>query len=223
MEPINKTSIQEAIPLGVGRRNWAIWGKYEIPLLEQLFPLIRWKTKLFVLICFVIFETIFAQLRFFLPDNPVPVTMQTFGVLMMGSVLGWRLGLLTILSYVILGILGIPLFKGWHGGIGYFLGATGGYIIGFFIAVPIMGYLSQRGWTRSKTLWAMLIGNMVIYIPALIWLSIGVEIFGFTWPKSGEMLSQALYPFIIGDLLKMVFASLVTGLLWQIVDSRKSK
>ena len=86
-----------------------------------------------------------------------------------------------------------------------------------------MGFLSQRGWTRSKTLWAMLIGNTLIYIPAVIWLSFGVTYFDFGWPKTGQLLSQAVYPFIIGDLLKIVFAALVTGLLWQLVDSKKAK
>ena len=94
---------------------------------------------------FVLIQYLLSQFKFFLPDNPVPITMQTFGILMMGSVLGWRLGLITIFSYVLLGILGAPIFQSWNGGINYFLGATGGYIVGFFLAVPVMGFLSQRG------------------------------------------------------------------------------
>ena len=219
---MEQSSIENSTHLGL-KNNVSILGKKENSLLESIFPMIGWRAKLLVIIAFLIFETILAQIKFFLPDNPVPVTMQTFGVLMMGSVLGWRLGLITIFSYVMLGVIGIPIFQSWNGGISYFLGATGGYIIGFFLAVPVMGFLSQRGWTRSKTLWAMLIGNTLIYIPAVIWLSFGVAYFDFAWPKTGQLLSQAVYPFIIGDLLKIVFAALVTGLLWQLVDSKKSK
>ena len=219
---MEQSSIENSTHLGL-KNNVSILGEKENSLLESIFPMIGWRAKLLVIIAFLIFETILAQIKFFLPDNPVPVTMQTFGVLMMGSVLGWRLGLITIFSYLMLGVIGVPIFQSWNGGISYFLGATGGYIIGFFLAVPVMGFLSQRGWTRSKALWAMLIGNTLIYIPAVIWLSFGVTYFDFTWPKTGQLLSQAVYPFIIGDLLKIVFAALITGLLWQLVDSKKSR
>ena len=219
---MEQSTIENSAHLGL-KNNVSILGEKQKSLLESIFTNVGWKSKLLVIFAFLVFETILAQIKFFLPDNPVPVTMQTFGILMMGSVLGWRLGLITIFSYVLLGILGAPIFQSWNGGINYFLGATGGYIVGFFLAVPVMGFLSQRGWTRSKSLWAMLIGNIVIYIPAVIWLSIGMSFFDFSWPKSGQLLSQAIYPFIIGDLLKMVFAALITGLLWQIDDSRKSK
>ncbi|MBM31798.1 MAG: biotin transporter BioY [Chloroflexi bacterium] len=219
---MEQSSIEHSTHLGL-KNNLSILGEKQNSLLESIFTNIGWKSKLLVIIAFLIFETILAQIKFFLPDNPVPVTMQTFGVLMMGSVLGWRLGLITIFSYVFLGIMGAPIFQSGNGGFSYFFGATGGYIVGFFLAVPIIGFLSQRGWIRSKALWAMLIGNIAIYIPAVIWLSIGMSFFDFSWPKSDQLLSQAVYPYIIGDLLKMVFAALITGLLWQVVDSRKLK
>ena len=96
--------------------------------------------------------------------------------------------------------------KGGNGGFDYTLGVTGGYIIGFILSTFTVGWLFRIGLDRSKSLWAYIIGTMIIYVPAIIWLSV----FDFGWPKEGEMLSQAVYPFVIGDLLKAVIASLFT-------------
>jgi biotin transport system substrate-specific component len=124
----------------------------------------------------------------------------------MGGLLGpfWGLGTSTV--YVLLGMMGLPVFQGGNGGFDYTLGVTGGYIIGFILSTFTVGWLFRIGLDRSKSLWAYIIGTMIIYVPAIIWLSV----FDFGWPKEGEMLSQAVYPFVIGDLLKAVIASLFT-------------
>jgi len=154
----------------------------------------------------IIFTGIFAQIRFFLPDNPVPITFQTLGILLMGGLLGPKWGLGTSLSYVLLGLVGIPLFQGGNGGLQYTTGVTGGYIIGFVFASTSVGYFIRKGLDESKSIWAYLIGTLIVYIPALIWLSI----FDFSWPDEGKLLSQAVYPFLIGDTIKAVAASLLT-------------
>tara|TARA_B100000579_G_scaffold189336_1_gene154568 strand:+ start:65055 stop:65561 length:507 start_codon:yes stop_codon:yes gene_type:complete len=158
----------------------------------------------------IIFTGVFAQFRFFLPDNPVPITFQTLGILMMGGLLGPKWGFGTSFSYVLLGLVGIPLFQGGNGGFTYTTGVTGGYIIGFVFASTVVGYLIKKGLSDTKSIWAYIIGTLLVYIPALIWLSI----FNFSWPEEGKLLSQAVYPFLIGDIIKAIVASLLTiGLL----------
>ena len=85
--------------------------------------------------------------------------------------------------------------------------------------MPIVGYISQRGWDRGKVIWPMLAGTLAVYVPALIWLSV----FDFGWPRAGQLFSGAMYPFIPGDLVKMIAASLLVGGLWRIADNRRSK
>ena len=145
-------------------------------------------------------------MRFFLPDNPVPITFQTLGILMMGGLLGPKWGFGSSLSYAILGFIGIPLFQGGNGGFEYTMGVTGGYIIGFVLASTVVGFLVNKGLHESKSIWAYFVGTSLVYIPALIWLSV----LDFSWPEEGKLLSQAVYPFIIGDVIKVIIASLLT-------------
>ena len=161
---------------------------------------------------FVLIQYLLSQVKFFLPDNPVPITLQTFGILMLGSLYGLRLTLASITVYLVLGVVGLPIFQGHNGGIDYFMGVTGGYLIGFFFASILGSFLSTRGLRSGLSIWAMLYANIVIYIPALIWLSI----FDFSWPENGKLLSQAVYPFLIGDFVKLIFASLIISFLWKI-------
>ncbi len=161
---------------------------------------------MFITVSLIIFTGVFAQFRFFLPDNPVPITFQTLGILMMGGLLGPKWGFGASLSYVLLGLAGIPLFQGGNGGFAYTTGVTGGYIIGFILASTTIGYFIKKGLSDGKCIWAYLIGTSLVYIPALIWLSI----FDFSWPEEGKLLSQAVYPFLIGDTIKAIVASLLT-------------
>ena len=131
----------------------------------------------------------------------------------MGGFLGLRWGLLAIVVYYALGMVGAPMFASrelaWDitRGLNAVMGVTGGYLIGFITAVPIIGFMSERGWIRGKSLWTMLLGNLWIYVPALIWLSI----FDFGWPAQGELFAGAVYPFIPGDLVKLMLAAVVIG------------
>ncbi len=145
-----------------------------------------------------------------IPFYPVPVTMQTFIVLALGIVYGWKLGTSTILLYLAAGVMGIPVFAGTGAGFAYLAGPTGGYLIGFVIAAAVTGYLAEKGWDRKivLTFIAMLIGNIIIYIPGLIWLA---NVLG--WDK--PILEWGLYPFIVGDLTKIVLAMLVIPMAWK--------
>ncbi len=151
-----------------------------------------------------------AQITIPLPFTLVPITGQTFAVLSIGMVLGARYGALSLIMYLGEGIIGIPVFAGFKSGIATILGPTGGYLIGFVLAAYIVGLLSEKGWDRSfiKTCVAMLIGNIVIYIPGLIQLGI---ILG--WDK--PIFALGFTPFIIGDIIKMLFAALLFPLVWS--------
>ena len=200
----------------LSKRSQYIFGNFGLsirnqePLFRQVFPKISLSQTILISLLGTVLISILTQVKFYLPDNPVPVTLQTFGVLTIGGFLGWRWGLVSILTYYLIGALGLPIFANGGGGFDYvFQGVTGGYLLGFILATFLVGYLYQRGWNNGKILWGMLVGSIFIYVPALIWLSI----FDFSWPPEGQLLEKALYPFIPGDLIKLILASLViTGI-----------
>ncbi len=143
--------------------------------------------------------------------GPVPVTMQTFVILVLGMTYGWRLGGATLLLYLAEGAIGLPVFaKG--GGIAYFSGPTGGYLVGFVLAAVAAGWLAERGWDRrpATTALAMLAGNIVIYVPGLLWLGMIVG-----WDK--PVLEWGLYPFLLGDAVKLALAAAALPLAWKAV------
>jgi biotin transport system substrate-specific component len=120
----------------------------------------------------VIFIALCAQAR--VPFYPVPMTGQTFAVLLVGTVFGWRLGIATLLLYMGAGAVGIPVFANWSHGPGVIAGATGGYIIGFVLAAALLGYLAQRGWSRNIVLSivGMVLAEILIYLPGVPWLAV---------------------------------------------------
>ena len=155
-----------------------------------------------------------------IPMWPVPITMGTFAVLCLGAAYGIRLGLVTILVYMAIGALGFNVFSGSSAesfGLAYMMGGTGGYLVGFVLATLVMGYLGTRGWDRSVP-WmalAMLIGNVVIYVPGLLWLG---QLFG--WDK--PILEWGLWPFLVGDALKLALAAMLLPLLWKALDAPRA-
>ncbi len=140
---------------------------------------------------------------------PVPVTMQTFGVLVVGAIYGWRLGAVTVAAYLIEGAIGLPFFAGLTGGLPILFGPTGGYLFGFVAAAAVVGWLAERGWDRNilTMALAMLIGNVVLYVPGLLWLS---TFFG--WEKAIE---YGLSPFMLIDAVKLAAAALLLPAAWQ--------
>ncbi|WP_299628299.1 biotin transporter BioY [uncultured Tateyamaria sp.] len=149
------------------------------------------------------------------PMWPVPITMGTFAVLTIGAAYGARLGLVTIIGYMLVGALGFDVFAGSSAeaaGLTYMMGGTGGYLVGYVLATVALGALAQRGWDRS-VLWmalAMLIGTVLIYVPGLAWLG---QLYG--WDK--PILAWGLTPFLIGDAIKLALAALVLPAAWKLV------
>ncbi len=197
----------------------AIFGDRTPSLMDSLFPRLNVGVKLFAALGFAAFTAVMANWgRFYLIENPVPVSLQSLGVLSSGIFLGARWGILSMLFYYVVGIVGAPVFAGGNSGWEYAMGVTGGYLIGFVLASITAGWLSQHGLNRGLSLWAVLIGSIVLYIPALIWL----RAFDFGWPDEGRLLSDAVYPFIIGDLLKVLAVSAGAVALWRVSDARST-
>lgn len=152
--------------------------------------------------------------------SPVPVTMGTFSVLMLGAAYGPRLGLATILGYFALGVAGWDVFAGSSAelnGLDYMAGGTGGYLVGWLLATAVLGAAARRGWDRTRTgmAAAMLIGTAVIYVPGVLWLG---ALYGWDAP----ILAWGLYPFLVGDALKVALAALLLPAAWRIVGRARA-
>lgn len=154
------------------------------------------------------------------PFYPVPMTMQTFMVLVIGMAFGWRLGAVTVLLYLAEGALGLPVFAGTPEkgiGIAYLVGPTGGYLLGFVVSAATVGWLARKGWDRNvlTTLAAMVIGTAIIFAFGVTWLG---SVIG--WEK--PVLQFGLYPFLPGAAFKIVLAAAVLPLVWKMVSKRGS-
>jgi len=149
--------------------------------------------------------------------HPIPVTGQTFAVLLLAALLGSRRGVLCLLTYLAEGLLGLPVFAQGRGGLAAFLGPTGGYLVGFVVAAWIVGVLSERTWDRRvlSTVGAMILGTAVIYVCGLAWLFCLVRV--FAKPLGGGVLAVGLYPFLVGDLLKIALAAALLPSGWKII------
>ncbi len=150
-----------------------------------------------------------AQVRFVLPWSPVPITGQTFAVLLVGVLLGRWWGGASMAIFAGLGMAGVPWFSGWASG----FGATGGYIIGFILAALFLGYFTDK-YVRARSFFSMLVlmlfaNFILIYVPGLIWLGQWLKIVPGTPVDSfAVLLNMGLVPFIAGDITKAVLAAL---------------
>jgi biotin transport system substrate-specific component len=158
------------------------------------------------------------------PMFPVPMTLQSLAVLLVGAAYGARLGALTLALYAVEGLVGLPVFAHWMSGPAYFFGPTGGYILGFVLAAGLVGYLAERGWTNGlvTSVAAMLLGAAVLYVPGLLWLAnwmMGAK--AMTWQAALPAAAMGgLVPFIIGDTVKSVIAGLAVPRLWNLLSRR---
>ena len=150
-----------------------------------------------------------------LPFSPIPITGQTFGILLVAMALGRVRGAAVVLAYLAEGAAGLPVFAGGTAGIIKLFGPTGGYLMGFLGAAYVVGYLADKGWDRSylTSVAAMTIGTAIIFVCGLTWLSIMVP---------GEaLLTLGLLPFIPGALIKIALASVVLPSVWKFTRSDK--
>jgi biotin transport system substrate-specific component len=154
-----------------------------------------------------------------IPMWPVPITGQTFAVLLVGAVLGASRGAISMIAYFCLGAAGLPVFTGAVSGITF--GTTFGYLVGFIAAAAVVGWLGQLGWQKkvSGVLASFVIGNAVIYLFGLPWLAFALSNLGFS-SDLGAVLAAGLVPFLLGDAIKMALAAAALPLAWKYLGSK---
>ncbi len=165
---------------------------------------------------FALLSAAAAQIRIPLGFTPVPITGQTFAVLLAGAALGATWGGASQLLYVLLGAVGLPFFAGGNGGWEYATGSTLGYLIGFVVAAYVVGLMAERRQDRSvlSAVPAFLTGNLIIYTFGVPWLYYSIESI-----STGEAaLAAGFTPFIAGDLVKIVVAGLLLPAAWKLAD-----
>jgi biotin transport system substrate-specific component len=145
------------------------------------------------------------------PFWPVPMTMQTFMVLIIGATYGWRLGVATMVAYIVEGAVGLPVFAQFSAGAHVLVGPTAGYLAGFVVAAALTGYLSERGFGRNLATAAVsfILGTVAIFALGLAWLSslIGVE----------GAITHGLMPVILSEPTKVALATLLLPTCWKLV------
>ncbi len=156
--------------------------------------------------------------RISVPFYPVPMTMQSLAVLLLGAAFGLPLGAATTVLYLVEGALGLPVFAGtpMHGlGLAYMMGPTGGFLVGFVLAAAVVGFFAERGADRSlpQMLGAMTLGHAVLFATGYAWLAhlMGAE----------AALVAGVLPFVLGTIVKTLLAALVVPSVWTLVAKRR--
>ena len=159
-----------------------------------------------------VFVGLTAQLSVPLPFTPVPLSLQTFSVLLSGAVLGSRRGLLSMALYALAGMAGVPWFAQHHSGWSF---PTFGYVVGFVLAAVVVGRLAERGADRTllRSVAMMVLGNLAIYAVGAPWLMLST---GMSLPVA---LAKGVVPFLVGDAIKIAVAAGLLPAAWKLVNS----
>jgi biotin transport system substrate-specific component len=171
-----------------------------------------WLRDVTLILLGAVFVAVLAQVKIALPFTPVPLTGQTFAVLLVGATLGSKRGATSMALYIALGPLGLPVFAGGESGVAYLSGATLGYLVGFVIAAYVIGLLAERGLERSvrTSLIPFFVGTTIIYVCGVAWLAVVLGSFS-------RALTAGLVPFLIGDVIKLIAAALLLPTAWKLV------
>lgn len=182
-----------------------------VPIRAVVVPRSTVMTRVLLVAGGVTFLAVMAQIAVPVPGSPVPITGQTLAVLLIGASYGANLGAGTVLSYILVGALGLPVFAAGAQGWEKVIGATGGYLVGMALAAYIVGRLAERRWDHRvpSALSQMLIGQVAIFVPGLVWLKVYV---GQSWSWT---IAAGLTPFVVGEVLKMALAGLALPSLWR--------
>ena len=154
-----------------------------------------------------------AQISFYVPFTIVPVTAQTFAVLMIAAMLGSNRAVSAVLTYIAQAAMGLPFFAMSKAGAWVLVGPTGGYLVGFVLAAMIVGRLADKGWDRSvwKTAAAMTLGTLAIYTLGVFWLTVLTS-------SLQTALLAGLYPFIAAEALKVISAAAILPAGWKLLN-----
>ncbi len=174
-------------------------------------------TESLILISGALFLTLCSYIYIPLSFTPVPITLQTYAVLTLSTLMGSKRAPLSVGLYLVLSLLGFPVLAEGRAGYEVMFGATGGYLVGFVLAAYVVGLLIEKGWDRSafKGLLAFSFGQLLIFIPGLLWLG--------TYVGYESVLEKGLYPFILGGIIKSLLGVTTSLLIWKFVDQLKSK
>jgi len=182
-------------------------------LRRAVFPRAGLLTDALLVVGGALFIALFAQISIRLPFTPVPITGQTFAVLLVGGALGASCGTISVGFYVLLGLVGLPVYAAHTHGWSVLNGATGGYLMGFLVAGALVGYLADRGWDQrfatSGTM--MLTGNVFIFLCGCLWLQHVLH------TNLEKTLEYGLYPFVPGEILKLYLAAALLPGAWALV------
>ena len=171
-----------------------------------------WTRSALLVVGFSLLTAAAAQVVVPLPFTPVPLTGQTFAVLLTGALLGPRLGALAMLAYLVEGAAGLPFFRGGAGGVTHFAGATAGYLFAFPAAAYVTGALAERGWDRRfvTAAAAMALGSFVILACGWAWLAL-------MFKGGAEAFRLGVLPFLPGDVVKVALAAAALPAGWALL------
>ncbi|HYG81269.1 MAG TPA: biotin transporter BioY [Pyrinomonadaceae bacterium] len=177
-----------------------------------------WVRQLALVVGFSLLTALAAQVAVPLPWTPVPITLQTFAVLLTGALLGSRLGALAMIAYLVEGAAGLPFFAAGGAGVGRLLfSPTSGYLLAYPAAAFLVGLLAERGWDRRwlTAAAAMALGSIVILLGGWAWLS------RFVGPAAAW--SAGVAPFLVGDVVKIALAAAVLPTGWALLRRRDTR
>ena len=185
-------------------------------LIDQIFPAKTRTRSVALVIGFSLLVALSAQIVLPLPGTTVPITGQTFAVLLTGVLLGSRLGALALIAYLVEGALGAPFFRGGASGFAYLImSETNGYLLAYPLAAYLTGYLSERGWDRNSltAAAAMFLGSTVILTGGFL---------GLTRYTGAELaFAKGVAPFILGDIIKIALAAALLPVGWRLLGRRR--
>ncbi|WP_162942504.1 biotin transporter BioY [Desertimonas flava] len=186
------------------------------PVLAELLPAVRWRSAALVAGGAAL-TAVASQIRIPLGFTPVPINLATFAVALTGGALGVRRGVASMLLYLAVGLVGMPVFADTSSGWATFSGATGGYLVGYVFLAGITGWAARRGRDRHlvTSVAAVVVGNLVLYTLGTLWLAHTLNVPVFGWESSG--FTMGLRPFLAGDAVKMAAAGALFPAAWSLL------
>jgi biotin transport system substrate-specific component len=176
-----------------------------------------WTRSVSLAVVFSLLTALAAQIV--IPVGPVPITGQTFAVLLTGALLGSRLGAMAMIVYLGEGAIGLPFFYGGHGGLAHLFGPTGGYLVAFPAAAFITGAFAENGWDKRflSAVAAMAVGSILILAAGWAWFSV------LTHTESITAFKVSVAPHLVGDVIKIVLAAAVLPTGWALLKRKASQ
>jgi biotin transport system substrate-specific component len=176
-----------------------------------------WTRSVSLAVVFSLLTALAAQIV--IPVGPVPITGQTFAVLLTGALLGSRLGAMAMIIYLVEGAVGLPFFYGGHGGFGHILGPTGGYLVAFPAAAFITGAFAENGWDKRflTAVAAMAVGSIVILLAGWLWFSVLMQ------ADALAAFKVSVLPHLPGDIVKILLAAAVLPTGWAVLKRKASQ